>query len=180
MGSAQICQNSGHDYLTYYETELPSGDESHLFPLVSQESLEPDGGYNVRVWEPTQLPPENPGWADYPKSYMRRVEFWMVSFDRSEGADLGIKIMLSDSHGLIIKDVISGLVREYNEMQSDARCALMNGDRITGVNGVGGSAIAMLRECQKNQVLNLAMERDAKALDSDAKTCPGCHKACFM
>lgn len=82
-----------------------------------------------------------------------------MQIDRSrDSSDLGIGVDHSDQRTLLLVSIEPhGVFGRWNVL--NAHSAINVGDRIVAVNGISCHAEAMLKECQKLQVLNITIER---------------------
>lgn len=81
-----------------------------------------------------------------------------VRVDRTSGQRLGVDVRHESASILVVKEVTSGgLFQQWNDSHPSA--ALKVGDRIVAVNGVRGNAVDMVAECEKNQMLEFAVQR---------------------
>lgn len=84
-----------------------------------------------------------------------------VYLDRSKGGSLGLELSPLDE-GLLVKDVLQGLVREWNE--SNPQAAMLPGDRIVAVNAEAGDARRLLEEVASSRVLRFTVLRGAAGI----------------
>lgn len=98
-----------------------------------------------------------------------------VTLDRQRGHRLGVAVEERDE-GLLITEVLGGLVVEWNREQSDLDLQIAVGDLIVEVNGLCGDGTAILERLQENQVLDIRLVKEMvtspgsrrKALESPA------------
>jgi len=85
-------------------------------------------------------------------------EFYVIMLDRSQGQSFGVSCSMSEQ-SLLIKGISEGLVGEWNLGEKGSANVVMPGDRIIQVNRAQGSAEALLKECNKREILEIRLLR---------------------
>lgn len=83
-----------------------------------------------------------------------------ITLNKGDGTSLGIDVDRSDGITLFIRCVKAGLVARWNQNHPDLQ--VMEGDRIVKVNSISGSALELLRECRRRNVLQIRVLRNAR------------------
>jgi len=84
-----------------------------------------------------------------------------ITLNKADGATLGIDVDRSDGITLYIRSVTpGGLVERWSK--ANPELAVMEGDRIVKVNSISGSALELLRECRRRDVLQMRVLRNAR------------------
>lgn len=83
-----------------------------------------------------------------------------IRIDARTSEDLGLDVDDGGGSNLLVLRVHHGVFQEWNEAQPEN--SIRHGDRIISVNGVKGSATALLHKLCADEILILSMERPAE------------------
>eukprot|EP00929_Paragymnodinium_shiwhaense_P023130 TRINITY_DN14564_c0_g1_i3.p1 TRINITY_DN14564_c0_g1~~TRINITY_DN14564_c0_g1_i3.p1 ORF type:complete len:154 (+),score=53.67 TRINITY_DN14564_c0_g1_i3:71-532(+) len=91
-----------------------------------------------------------------PKAEAEGMVFDII-LDKSSGTRLGIDVDHQDGATLLIEQISSGLVEEWNKEHPEKQ--VMVGDRIFEVNGVKDEVLQLVDECKLQKVLKMKLRR---------------------
>jgi len=93
----------------------------------------------------------------------KKLDFYKIILDRTDGSSFGAYCALDDT-SLLIKSITGGLFAAWNEENPDMQ--VRPGDRIVAVNSVQGSGRELLTECNQEQVLEIKLLHGEGAVET--------------
>jgi len=169
FGHERIHDSFGHreeDYAPLHELQqhglTQNGMTMAAFPVGSQQPNEQHGmAFAATPMESQQRKEEPDEQVESGRRSSRSgqlAEEFTISVDRTAGQRLGVDVRHEGDAVLVVKEVSEGgLFQQWND--SNPSAALKVGDRIVAANGVRESAVGMVAECEKKQVLEFKVQR---------------------